>query len=105
MYMVDYHTFATMSDHLVKYYNYIAQEVLANHVSLVYITSDDQIADVLTKPLAAEAHQNLSRRLQHGLDGIEPTPGSIATVHQLQLRNLAKMRAAKKRLAKAPPSQ
>ena len=59
---------------------------------------EDQVADLLTKPLPAEAHANLTDKLLHGFHGLEPRPSSVATPHQLRLRQLSRMRAAKKRL-------
>ena len=100
MHIVKHQACTSKSNHLVKYYHYLFQEVEAGNVALRYITADDQVADLLTKPLAAEAHANLSDKLLHGFRGLEPRPGSVATPHQLRLRQLSRMRAARKRLQK-----
>ena len=103
MYIVEHQACTSKSNHLVKFYHYLWQEVQAGNVTLKYITAEDQVADLLTKPLAAEAHANLTDKLLHGFQGLTPRPGSVATPHQLRLRQLSRMRAAKKRLQKPFP--
>ena len=95
MFMVEKQHSNNKSNHLVKFYNYVHEAVEQRLVALKYITSDDQVADLLTKPLAAEASSNLTDKILHGLNGVLPTPGSVATPHQIRLKQLTKMRAAK----------
>ena len=90
----------TRANHLVKVYNYLCQEVTAGNVALQYITAEDQVADILTKPLAAEVSLTFAHKLKYGFDGVEPASGNVSDPHQLRLRQLSRMRAAKRRLAR-----
>ena len=103
MFMAELHNSSRRADHLVKIYNFIHQEIEAGTVALKYIAADDNVADLLTKPLPAAAHENLTNKLLHGFDGIAPRPGSVATPHQLRLKAFAKARAAHRRLTKGSP--
>ena len=98
--LAEFQSSTTRANHLVKIYNYLRQQIEAKQIILKHISGDDNVADVLTKPLPAEAHANLSHKLMYGLDGIEPSSGNVATQHQLNLRTLAKMRAAKRRMVR-----
>ena len=46
--MIEHQSCNNKSNHLVKLYNYCYQEMQAGHVELKYITSEDQVADLLT---------------------------------------------------------
>jgi hypothetical protein len=52
--------------------NYIYQEVLAETVEIKYINVHNQVADILTKPLALEQYA-LSDRLLRGFNGVPVT--------------------------------
>jgi hypothetical protein len=49
--------------HMMMRINYIYQEVLAKTVEVKYINTHNQVADILTKPLALEQYAVLSDRL------------------------------------------
>ena len=99
--MVDHRSSTQRANHLTKFFNYVKQEVEISNVELRHIPGQDNVADLLTKALAAEAHSNLSHKLQYGLDGIPPDLHSISTPHQRRLRSLAKIRAANRNLTQS----
>jgi hypothetical protein len=53
--------------------NYIYQEVLAKTVEVKYINTHNQVADILTKPLAFEQYAVLSNRLLREFNGVPVT--------------------------------
>jgi hypothetical protein len=93
MAMIEFSNATSKSNHLVKAYNYVHQEIAAGRITLKYITTDDQIADVLTKPLPAESHINLTNKLLQGLGGVKPASGTIATQNQIALKKKTRLRA------------
>jgi hypothetical protein len=66
--------------------NYTYQEVLAKTVEVKYINTHNQVADILTKPLALEQYAVLSDRLLRRFNGVPVT-------HELNLYVPAKGRA------------
>ena len=100
MAMVKTGSSTSRANHLVRVYNYLCQEVTAGNVDLKYITAEDQVADILTKPLSAEISLTFAHKLKYGFDGVEPESGNVSDPHQLRLRQLSRMRAAKRRLAR-----
>jgi hypothetical protein len=53
--------------------NYIYQEILAKTVEVKYMHTHNQVADILTKPLALEQYAVLSDRLLRGFNGLSVT--------------------------------
>jgi hypothetical protein len=53
--------------------NYIYQEALAKPVEVKYINTLNQVADILTKPLALEQYVVLSDKLLRGFNGVTVT--------------------------------
>jgi hypothetical protein len=53
--------------------NYIYQEVLVKTVEVKYINTHNQVADILTKPLALEQYTVLSDRLLWEFNGVPVT--------------------------------
>jgi hypothetical protein len=66
--------------------NYIYQEVLAKTIEVKYINTHNQVADILTKPLALEQYAVLIDRLLRGFNGVLVT-------HESNLYVPAKVRA------------
>jgi hypothetical protein len=58
--------------------NYIDQEALAKTVEVKYINTHNQVADILTKPLALEQYAVLSDRLLRGFNGVPVTHDRIS---------------------------
>jgi hypothetical protein len=75
-----------MSGHMMMRINYIYQEILAKTVEVKYINTHNQVADILTKPLALEQYAVLSDRLLRRFKGVLVT-------HQSNLHVPAKARA------------
>jgi hypothetical protein len=59
--------------HMMMRINYIYQEVLAKNVEVKYINTHNQVADILTKPLALEQYAVLSDGLLRGFNGVPVT--------------------------------
>jgi hypothetical protein len=49
--------------HIDIQHHYVREQVAAGSVNLIYISTEDMVADVLTKPLAAERHNGLAGKM------------------------------------------
>jgi hypothetical protein len=58
--------------HIIVRLNYIQQEVLAKTVEIKFIGTDDQVADILSKPLTEEKLLKFKYYLLNGFDGVSP---------------------------------
>jgi hypothetical protein len=59
--------------HMMMRINCIYQEVLAKTIEVKYINTYNQVADILTKPLALEQYAVLSDILLRGFNGVPVT--------------------------------
>ena len=57
--------------------NYIHQEQKAGNIKLKWINTENNVADILTKPLPCPSYENHSHTLMHGHNGITPEPAAI----------------------------
>lgn len=55
--------FHARSKHLEVDFHFVRDKVQKNEVSVQYICSQDQLADILTKPLTKARHQDLMQQL------------------------------------------
>ena len=60
------------SAHLIVRINFIHQEIASGAISLKYISTDNMVADVLTKPLSATPFEVHSHKLLSGFDNVLP---------------------------------
>jgi transposase InsO family protein len=51
------------SKHIDIRHHFIREQVVANHISLQYVPTEDMLADVMTKPLGRDQHSKLIHRL------------------------------------------
>jgi hypothetical protein len=51
------------SKHIDIRHHFIREQVVANHISLQYMSTEDMLADVMTKPLSRDQHIKLVNRL------------------------------------------
>ena len=65
-----------LTAHLVMRINYIHQEQKAGTVKLVWINTENNVADILTKPLSIPLFDQHSLTLMHGHNGHYPQPSS-----------------------------
>jgi hypothetical protein len=77
--------------------NYVREQIEAGTVQLVFVGTDFNVADILTKSLDADLHTRHSNVLLHGFEGVIPRQDMINTPEEIRRRDFAKMRAAKKR--------
>ena len=63
--------------HMVLRINYIHQEQKAGNIKLKWINTENNVADILTKPLPCPSYENHSHTLMHGHNGITPEPAAI----------------------------
>ena len=85
------------SAHMTVTLNFIHEHVENGTISLRHIGTDNNVADVLTKPLAFDKFEQHSRSLAYGFDGVMPasTDISIATkeeAYQRRLQELQRLR-------------
>jgi hypothetical protein len=66
------HNCSNNVSHIIVRLNYIQQEVLAKTVEIKFIGTDDQVTDILTKPLAEEKFLKFRNDLLNGFDGVPP---------------------------------
>ncbi len=64
--------------HIDIKYHYIREQVAAATITMPYISTDDMVADVLTKPLAGERHARLARAM--GVTASAPQSHSSGSV-------------------------
>ena len=56
-------TYHARTKHINIYYHYIREKVASNEASLTYIASKDNIADIMTKAIPLENHNELKELL------------------------------------------
>ena len=66
--------------HIDIQHHYVREQVAAGTVVSPYISTDDMVADILTKPLAAERHVKLAREM--GVRAITPRAHSSGSVEE-----------------------
>jgi hypothetical protein len=59
--MTENHVFHDRSKHIEIHYHYICDMVQRGALKLLYVSTDEQVANVLTKPLSHEKFETLSR--------------------------------------------
>ena len=87
----------TNSSHVTMRINYLREQIAAGTVKIVFINTEANVADILTKPLSAELHNEFSSVLQHGLGGVPPIASPLFTNEELNRHTFAKMKAARQR--------
>ena len=60
-------TYHAHTKHINIYYHFIHEKVASHEASLTYVTSKDNIADIMTKAIPPESHNKLKELL--GLTG------------------------------------
>jgi len=80
--LADICNIGTNSSHLVMRINYIHECVEAGIISLKYINTLNEVADVLTKLLPVEPHEQHSRFLLEGHNSQEPVVAMPDTEHK-----------------------
>ncbi len=48
--------FHARTKHIEVHYHFIREKVLAGEIDLIYVSTEDQVADIFTKVLEAEKH-------------------------------------------------
>ena len=56
-------TYHAHTKHINIYYHYIRKKVASNEASLTYVTSKDNIVDIMTKAIPPENHNELKELL------------------------------------------
>jgi hypothetical protein len=64
--------------HIDIQHHYVREQVAAGAITSPYISTNDMVADVLTKPLAAERHRELARAI--GVRATAPQSNSSGSV-------------------------
>jgi hypothetical protein len=64
--------------HIDIQHHYVREQVAAGTITMPYISTDDMVADVLTKPLAADRHARLARAM--GVRAATPQSNSSGRV-------------------------
>ncbi len=49
--------FYARTKHIEVHYHFIKDKVLAGEIDLIYVSTEDQVADIFTKVLGAEKHR------------------------------------------------
>ncbi len=49
--------FHAQTKHIEVHYHFIREKVLAGEIDLIYVSTEDQVADIFTKVLGAEKHR------------------------------------------------
>ena len=83
------------SSHIVMRINYIHEEITAGTVRLVWINALNQVADILTKPLALALHEPFADLLMEGHAGVAPAPMLFPTPSLKQKYKTARVAARK----------
>ena len=58
-------TYHACTKHINIYYHYIHEKVASNEASLTYITSKDNIADIMTKAIPLDNHNKLFKGISY----------------------------------------
>ena len=73
--------------------NYIHQEQQNNNIKLKWINTENNVADILTKPLPFKLHTDHSKTLMHGHDGNSPSPATETARTKTRKRKLLKIKS------------
>jgi len=49
--------FHARTKHIEVHYHFIREKVLAGEIDLIYVSTEDRVADIFTKVLGAEKHR------------------------------------------------
>ena len=99
------------SAHLTVTLNFIHEHVQTGTIALRYINTDNNVADVLTKPLAADKFNQHSESLSRGFGGVQPFSYDTRVVsadeaHHRRLSELQRLRGLRtKNIVKASRPQ
>jgi hypothetical protein len=55
--------FHARTKHIEVHYHFIREKVLAGEIDLIYVSTEDQVADIFTKALGAEKHRRFRSML------------------------------------------
>jgi hypothetical protein len=55
--------FHARTKHIKVHYHFIREKVLAGDIDLIYVSTEDQLADIFTKVLGAEKHRRFCSML------------------------------------------
>jgi len=55
--------FHARTKHIEVHYHFIREKVLAGEIDLIYVSTEDQVADIFTKVLGAEKHRRFRSML------------------------------------------
>ncbi len=58
--------FHARTKHIEVHYHFIREKVLASEIDLIYVSTEDQVADIFTKVLGTEKHRRF-----HSMLGVE----------------------------------
>ena len=89
---------ANNTSHIVVRINFIHQEIMAGTIRLVWISADNQVADILTKALPLHLHEPFAKTLLTGHGGVPPS--TLAPVAPSARAKYSSARSAKKRKQK-----
>ena len=67
--------FHARTKHIEVHYHYVRERVLAGDIDLVYVSTEEQVADIFTKALGAEKLRCFQTML--GLYAMESSRGSV----------------------------
>jgi hypothetical protein len=73
--LIDLFNVGTSSAHIIMRINYLHEQVLLGNIELKYISTDLQVADILTKLLSVPKHELFTEFLLRGHNGKEPSSG------------------------------
>ena len=83
-----------LTAHLVLRINYIHQEQKSGNIKLVWINTENNVSDILTKPLPYPLFSQHSQTLLHGHNGLIPRPASTTRRDIKRKRNSIKTSSA-----------
>jgi hypothetical protein len=55
--------FHARTKHIEVHYHFIKEKVLVSDIDLIYVSTEDQVADIFTKVLGAEKHRRFRSML------------------------------------------
>ena len=91
--LADTNNISDLTGHLVLRINYIHQEQQNNNIKLKWINTENNVADILTKPLPFKLHTDHSKTLMHGHDGNSPSPATETARTKTRKRKLLKIKS------------
>ena len=91
--LADTNNISDLTGHLVLRINYIHQEQQNNNIKLKWINTENNVADILTKPLPFKLHYDHSKTLMHGHDGNSPSPATETARTKTRKRKLLKIKS------------